>query len=257
MGELSIWAAVAAGALQGLLEWLPVSSSGQLTLLLSRLAGIPVGEAYGLSIASHLGTAASGGLVARRELLDAARLGPWARIVLVPLAAGAPVGLLVSTLLPSLPGDLLNAMIGVLLVATALIVWRLPHRGGRRASDLSTLELAFVGVLQGLAALPGLSRSAVTLAGLLYLGLDPAEAARASIAMGTAATGAYAVYELTSGTLQVSPALAAMLASSFAFGLLGALILLSVADRLRDSAAAFAALVGLLALASGVPAIVK
>ena len=256
---VSAWDALLLGALQGVLEWLPVSSSGQLALAMTGLLGLSGSSAYSLSIASHLGTAASGALLVRREIMEALRRGGrWLRVALVPLVAGAPVALLVEKLVPGLPGDMFNLLIGLLLIVTTILVLFTGGRrvGARTVDALSTGELALVGLLQGAAALPGLSRSATTVAALLLLGLQPLDAVRASLVMGVAATGAAAVYSLPQALHQLQPAATlAMLAGSLAAGLVSGSAMLTVAARYNRSIAAFTLLVALLALASALPAL--
>ncbi len=245
------------GLLQGLLEWLPVSSSGQLALILTQLLGLTPAAAYRLSIASHLGTALSGAIALREEVYNSLRGGPWLRIALVPLLFGAPIALAVDKLVSKAPGDLFNLAIGLLLLLTASLVayggrW---GRGGRDAYSLKLWELALLGVLQGLAALPGLSRSAVTIAALLILGLTPHEAVKASFAMGTAATGAMALYELAQGVEASSTALLSMLTAALLAGLLSINIMIYLSRRYNRQIAVFTAIIAILAIISGLPAL--
>ncbi len=255
-GEISLVGALLLGTLQGIFEWLPISSSGQLALLLSGILGLDTLQAYRLSIASHLGTALSGAVLAREELLDAARLGPWLRVVAVPLVAGAPIGLAVDRLLAGVPGDGINMIIGILLAITAVIVWGAKNTGHREATSLTTAELVLVGVAQGLAALPGLSRSATTIAVLLTLRLSPVEAVRASIAMGTVATAAAGLYQLAAHPhILPLPQTTAMLAASLATGLLSGTLMISLARRYNKQIAGFTAIIAALAILSALPAI--
>lgn len=236
-----------------------MSSSGQLSLALTLILGLQPGEAYRLSIASHLGTAGSGAIVAWREIADALRGGPWLRVALIPLLAGAPVAVLIEHEVTGLSGDAFNILIGVLLLATSIILLAQPRAkpsaGARRPEDLTARELLLVGVLQGLAALPGLSRSAITIAGLLLLGLDPEGAVRASIAMGTAATAAAALYEILSAGPAPPGPLAAMLLTSLVAGLASAGAMIGLARRLRDRLAIFTLVIAVLAIISGLPLI--
>jgi len=255
---LTLWEAVLLGALQGILEWLPVSSSGQLSLLLSTLLGLPSGEAYRLGIASHLGTALSGAIAVREPVRNALHLGPWLRVMLVPLVAGAPVALAIDKLISGIPGDLLNLLIGVLLLATAATLLKTAGAGGgRSATSLTTRELVLIGVLQGLAALPGLSRSATTIAGLLLLHLDPYEAVKASIAMGTAATGAMALYELAQGVGQPLMVVVSVMVTSLLTGLASAMFMLGLAQKYRKQIIIFIIIISILAIASALPALTK
>ncbi len=253
---MSLWDAIAAGLLQGLLEWLPVSSSGQVSLYYSLLVGVSPLVAYKLGMASHLGTALSGAIVLRRELASALRGGPWFRVAVVPTLAALPVGWLVSQSVEDVNGDVLNALIGLMLLATAGLL-SLPARGSRRVGDLGLRHLAAVGLLEGLAALPGLSRSGVTMAALLYMGLNPVDAVRASLVMGvpvTMAAGLYYMVESAGGL--VDPVYAIVMGlSSMAAGLLSAYFMLAIAGRLRDRIRVFLAVMGFLILAYYTPAL--
>ncbi len=254
---MSLWDAIAAGLLQGLLEWLPVSSSGQVSLYYSLLVGVSPIVAYKLGMASHLGTALSGVIVLRRELASALRGGPWFRVVVVPTLAALPVGWLVSQSVEDVNGDVLNALIGLMLLATAGLL-SLSTRGSRRVGDLEPHHLVAVGLLEGLAAVPGLSRSGVTMAALLYMGLNPVDAVRASLVMGVPVTMAAGLYYMveSAGNI-VDPVYAiAMGLSSMIAGLLSAYFMLAVANRLRDRIRMFLAVMGLLILAYYTPALI-
>jgi len=253
--ELTLLEAAIIGALQGLFEWLPISSSGQLALILTLALGLDPARAYSLSISAHAGTALSGALITRREILDALHGGPWARIIIVPLAAGTPVALTVDKLLAGVPGDAFNLLIGLLLLATTIILLTTPATAGTRTPETLTLrELALVGVLQGLAALPGLSRSAITLAALLALHLKPLDAVRTSIAIGTAATGAAGLYKiLTTGGLGDPATALTITLASFTTGLLSAGLMIGLARRYNQQIAIFTLIIAIIAILSGLP----
>ncbi|MCE4627969.1 MAG: undecaprenyl-diphosphate phosphatase [Desulfurococcales archaeon] len=255
---LTLWEAVLIGALQGILEWLPVSSSGQVSLLLTSLLGLNPAMSYRLSVTTHIGTAASGAILVKDELLDALRLGPWLRVALVPLLAGAPVALAIERVVTGLSGDIFNLLIAILLVITGLVTARAgrsSHFAWRPATSLSTLDLAIIGLLQGLAALPGLSRSAVTIAGLLLLRVPPDDAVRASILMGAAATGAMGLYEALQAQALPHSLLAAALASSLLAGALSAAAMLRIADKYKHEIAVFTIIIAVLAALSALPAV--
>lgn len=256
---LTVWEAVLVGALQGILEWLPVSSSGQVSLVLSSLLGLNPAMSYRLSMTTHIGTAISGALVVRNEVADALQLGPWLRVALIPLISGAPVALAIERVVTGLSGDVFNLLIAVLLVITGLITARAGRRGlninWRPATSLSTPELVLIGLLQGLAALPGLSRSAVTITGLLMLRVPPDDAVRASILMGATATGAMGIYEAFNAHVLPFTLLLAALASSLLMGILGAAAMLRIAEKYRQEIAVFTIIVAILAALSALPAV--
>ncbi len=244
------------GSLQGLLEWLPISSSGQLSLILTQILGISPATAYRLSMASHLGTGLSGAVILRRELLRALRDLKLLEIIILPVIVGAPIALLLEKQITNIQGDFFNLMIGTLLILTAFIIYKARSSGGRKLEDLTLADLIILGTAQGLAALPGLSRSGITIAVLLLRNVDPIDAVKASFLTGIAATGAAALYELISYNFEywnMAMAAALMLASLFT-GLLSAKSMLVLAQKYNREITIFAAIIGFLAILSAIPA---
>ncbi|MCE4605511.1 MAG: undecaprenyl-diphosphate phosphatase [Desulfurococcales archaeon] len=250
------WIIIAA-ILQGVLEWLPVSSSGQVSLYYIHIAGLSPGEAYRASVALHLGTALGAIAALRGEVLDAALRGPWLRVALIPMLAGAPVGLAVMNSVEGAPGDTVNVLIGVGLIVTGFLV-RAKGSGGRSVEELGATELAAIGILQGLAAIPGLSRSAVTIAGLLAVGLRPGDAVRASIVMGIPVTMAAGFYEAARGGLSLSlPEAVLGLAVAGLAGALSAGAMVGLARRVGWSLSLFLIMLGILVLAPYAPLVLN
>ena len=249
---------ILAGVLQGVLEWLPVSSSGQSSLYYMHVLGLDPGEAYRLGMASHLGTAIGAVLLVRREIMDALRGGPWLRVVLVPTLVAAPIGFTIIRVLAGVPGDYMNVLIGAGLVATGLLLAKV---GGRarpvEPGELTIGKLAVVGVLEGLAAIPGLSRSAVTVSGLLLAGLDPGRAVRASILLGIPVTGAAGLYEILRGGETGFGVVAVIVAVSMVTGIISASAIIKIADRLSSRLPIFLIVFGLLILLLEAPLILN
>ena len=173
------------GALQGLTEFLPVSSSGHLALaeILFDL------EEAGLSVnvLLHAGTLLATLLVLRREVQVTARDGVKAllrpsrfvateggRNALVILLASLPtaaIGLLLRSRVEAWTHSPIVVGLGFLLTTLLLLSTRWIPKGERDVPTWSGALL--VGVLQGLAVLPGVSRSGTTIVGLLGLGVKP------------------------------------------------------------------------------------
>ncbi len=247
---------ILAGVLQGVLEWLPVSSSGQSSLYYMYVLGLDPGEAYRLGMASHLGTAIGAVLLVRREIMDALRGGPWLRVVLVPTMVAAPIGFTIINMITGMPGDYMNALIGAGLVATGMLLAKVGrHTRPVEPGNLTLGKLAVVGVLEGLAAIPGLSRSAVTVAGLLLAGLDPGRAVRASILLGIPVTGAAGLYEILRGGETSIDVVAVIVIVSMVAGLLSASAIIRIADMLSSRLPVFLIVFGLLILLLEAPLI--
>lgn len=226
--------AVLAGILQGVLEWLPVSSEGQVAILLSAVVGVPVEAAVRLSLVLHVGTGLAALLYYRDEvrplLREAAtwtRQGAWspdhadATFLVVATAATAIVGVAALAALAqavtTLTGGAFVLAVGVLLVLTGLFQ-RAAHDvaiPSDRTPDVA--DALLVGVLQGLAILPGVSRSGTTVGGLLLRGHQGPRAFRLSFLLSIPASfGGGALVAYQGGLPAVSPgaAVAAVAASA-------------------------------------------
>jgi undecaprenyl-diphosphatase len=172
------------GLVQGLTEFLPISSSGHLVLV-PELLGIPAPD-LATSAVLHLGTLAAVLLYYRKDLsaLLRFRTDPNARHLLFLLVLGtipaAVAGLTLEGPLEMLfvsPRSVALALMGtgvILLVAAFL------PRGRRRTSQARPWEALLVGVAQAVALVPGISRSGTTIAAGLARRLEGAEAARFS-----------------------------------------------------------------------------
>ena len=183
------------GMVQGLTEWLPVSSSGHLVIF-EHLSGVRPPLFF--NIALHLGTLFAAGWLLREDILRALRATPRAlrtfrdgtadpdeRTVLLVLMASIPtaiIGYSFDTLATGWLGSL--RITGAGLLVTASVLWLSRGRGGTH--DTATVPFtvgAWMGLAQGLAVLPGLSRSGLTIAAGMAAGMRPVAAARLSFLM--------------------------------------------------------------------------
>jgi undecaprenyl-diphosphatase len=227
------------GIVQGLTEFLPVSSSGHLVIVPALLGWTdPFITSLAFSVMLHLGT-----LVA---LLVYFR-SDWLAIVPAGIAAlrersfGTDPNrrlawlLLVSTIPAVIAGPILNDRleaavrtaddVAVALVIGAAILW-LADRVGRKVDGLDkiTFPLAFVfGLAQSIALVPGISRAGITISAGLFAGLTREAAARFSFLMATpiiAGAGLFEARNLLSGDagvpLQAGPLLVGMVAALIA-----------------------------------------
>ena len=178
--------ALVLGAVQGLTEFLPVSSSGHLVVL-QRLLDFSEPPVL-TTVVLHVGTLLATAVVFRRDL---ARLAvsvpaalsrrsasdPDARLLLL-LAAGsvptAALGLLFRDAFERAFSSLFAVGIGFLATASILGATRLARAGasGRTAAAMRLTDALAIGLAQGVAIAPGVSRSGATIAVALLLGLD-------------------------------------------------------------------------------------
>lgn len=206
-GQIDIFSAAVLGALQGLTEFLPVSSSGHVAIgaLLFGLEEPPLA----LSVTLHAGTLLATLLVFWRDvwrlLVDAARGLRRPKELLASPSGRTIAGVFVATL-PTVAialtlRDRVEAwgqrpwIVGLCLLGSAAAV--LSTRRGRHTSDELTLGQAFVvGIAQGLAVLPGLSRSGSTIAAAMLLGMRGPAAFRFSFLLSLPAVLGAVVLEL-------------------------------------------------------------
>ncbi len=222
------------GVLQGFLEWLPLSSEGltSLTLMALGLGGL---EAVNLSIMLHLGTSIAAIIYFHRDLsrdfMGDKRI-LWVLLIATPLTGLTALPLYGVLREASSLGILLQLLIGFSLIFTGLLMRGVKRRGGRRR--LTPWEMAALGVVQGLAVIPGVSRSGITLTYLLFRGLEPSQAFSLSYMLGIP-LGLIAPIGLT--ILGASPSfnsrLLLALVSSFAVALISIDLLLKAARGRR------------------------
>ncbi len=187
--------AVLLGIVQGLTEWLPVSSSGHLVIF-EHLSGVHPPLFF--NIALHIGTLIAAAWLLREDILRALRATPRAlfafrdgtadpdeRTVLLVLLASIPTAIIGYSFDTLATGWLDSLRItGAGLLMTAGVLWFSHGRGGTH--DAATVPLtvgAWMGLVQGLAVLPGISRSGLTIAAGMAAGMRPVAAARLSFLM--------------------------------------------------------------------------
>ena len=200
--------------IQGITEFLPVSSSAH--LLLPKLLFAWQDQGLALDVALHLGTLSAVVLYLRRDLFLLAH-GLWRWLTGRGInAESRVVGWLVLATLPLLPAGLFLAprmgsfrVSGVIATTTILfgiLLWFADRRTAeRQISDLRWFEVVFIGLAQACALVPGTSRSGVTMTAALFLGLDRVAAARFSFLLAIPAIAASAVHQALELNLSAAP----------------------------------------------------
>lgn len=184
----SLVIAIVLGVIQGVFEWLPISSEGNVALALSVLGTSPA-AAVRFALFLHLGTALAATAYYRREIRRLLETLPGWRpsdpfgeqtVELTFLAVATLVSGIVGVgsyvvlvdLASRLAGGAFVAVIGGLLIATGLVQRTASGGSVDRLSTPDLLDAVLVGVGQGLAILPGVSRSGTTVSVLLLRGHD-------------------------------------------------------------------------------------
>jgi undecaprenyl-diphosphatase len=183
--------AVSFGVVQGLTEFLPVSSSAHLVLL-PWLAGWP-DPGLAFDVALHLGTLAALLVYFWRDWLKLAReaLSSPRDSLLLKLAWGTLPAAIVGVAFKHWIETVLRApwIAGMLLAVFGLLLGAGEWYGSRRRDEASVGwgEALLIGAAQALALMPGVSRSGVTMTAALFLGLSSEGAARFSFLLATPA----------------------------------------------------------------------
>lgn len=179
------------GAVQGLTEFLPVSSSGHLELGKAILGdqSIPQ-ESLLFTVVVHFATALSTIVVFRKDIVEIFQgllQFKWNKEfqfslkIVVSMIPAAFIGLFFSDELEAFfSGDIV--LVGFMLIITALLLW-LADRAKNTTKKVSYSNAFVIGVAQAIAILPGISRSGATIATSVLLGIDRAKAARFSFLM--------------------------------------------------------------------------
>ena len=195
-GVLAWWQAAVLGLVEGITEYLPVSSTGHL-ILTSALLGVDRPETKD-ALDAYL-VVVQGGAILAVVLLYWSRVVQMARGLLGRDPAGAR--LLRNVVVAFLPAAVAGALLGKAVKATLFSAWPvlaalavggvwmiwLGRRESRGAADVSAISWRTalgVGLFQVLALWPGTSRSMVTIGGGMLLGLEAVAAAEFSFLLG-------------------------------------------------------------------------
>lgn len=213
--------AILYGAIQGLTEYLPVSSSAHLILLPKFLGERDPGLAFDVFL--HLGTLMATLLYFRNDWLALLRGRlDWRPIAIATIPALA-VGALAHGAVES---TLRGAGVLVFSLSVGGVVLYLADRLSPRARDLGDIRIrdaVWIGVGQCLALIPGVSRSGSTITAGRLLGFDRGSAARFSFLISAPVTGAAVVFEMRKWGELIdgpvgAPALVAGGLAAFVFG---------------------------------------
>jgi len=200
--EFSLWQVLVLAIVQGITEFLPISSDGHLVLVESLLFGGRSGavETLDLTIVLHLGTLGSILVYYRQRvarLLIEDRRVAWL-IVLGTIPAVALV-LVCKLLLDDLFEPILKSTLlaGFMLPVSGIaLLYSLHHAtGSREYRELTATQSLLIGMAQALAILPGLSRSGTTISTGLLLGMSRSAAATYSFLLAIPALAGAGVYE--------------------------------------------------------------
>jgi undecaprenyl-diphosphatase len=241
--------AVLFGIIQGVLEWIPVSSQGNVILVMISLFGYTTEQALNYSIFLHTGTLMAALVYFRKDVARLFRsLGKYRfgyrneenRLTsflifstILTAVVGFPIYLLLRT--TTFAGEVFIGIIGISLIATGLLQKKAKDKGRRKAGNVDQKDTLLTGILQGLSVIPGISRSGITTSCLLIRKYDSQSALKLSFLMGIPAVLAAEIgLNLLGGIPELTTAdMAVSVASAFVAGIISMHVIFGIAKRIK------------------------
>ena len=213
-----------------------------MTATYSLIADRSLSEAVGISLWLHIGTAIAALAAFRTEIRQIVggvissplSPDPVSKFILVATLVSAPIGmalLLGLEEVSEVAGGLTMALVGLLMLVTAGALYRGQRRQIRASEDTGWLDAALAGIAQGFAALPGLSRSGLTLAVLLGRGIDRRDAITLSFLMSIPVSIGAGLYAGIRTSAHTSPEALVALATATVVGYAFIKALIALAER--------------------------
>jgi undecaprenyl-diphosphatase len=208
---MNLWQGLVLGLVQGLTEFLPVSSSGHLVLV-EALTGVHFTDVT-VEVSLHVATVASLLVLYGRRLWEIIRGvfsgdGPSLRYAMLLVIATIPAGL-IGMLFHRQIEEQFHSLVwlGVQFLITGAILWstRAPQGGGKGERAVPSIGAATaIGCAQAFAILPAVSRSGATIAAALRAGLTPTAAAEFSFLMSIPVIAGAGILEGRNAVLNVA-----------------------------------------------------
>lgn len=187
--------AIILGIVQGLTEFLPISSSGHLVLM-QKVFGITEPTLI-FDTSVHLGTLIAVFAVFKDDIIGILKK-PFQKLTWLLLAGTIPtaiIGIVFKDTFEQMFHS--GSTLGLEFIATGVILlWSGVLKSGRKGvKETSYLDAVFIGIMQGAAIMPAISRSGLTISGALFRNLDREFAARFSFLLSIPAILGAAVFQ--------------------------------------------------------------
>ena len=240
---MTFFEAIILGIVQGLTEFLPVSSSGHLELTKAIVGdnSLPE-ESLMLTVLLHAATALSTIVIFRKDIKELLsglfqfknnEEFQYSFKIVLSMIPAAAVGVLFEEEIEQLFGGQI-LLVGVMLLLTGTLLF-LADKAKNTLKDVSTKNAVLIGIAQAIAILPGISRSGATISTSVLLGIDRQKAARFSFLMVLPLILGKMAKDLLSGDLANTEAdtliLVAGFIAAFVSGLLACQWMISLVKR--------------------------
>ena len=197
MQELTFWKILVLAVIQGITEFLPISSDGHLAIAMPLLCGGKQPEnMLGLTIVLHMGTLLSIVIFYWRRIWELLREDRW---TIVTIVIGSIPAAIAGFTLKYYAKDILESTLlaGAMLFVTGsfLLFLRVKPEGQTEYQQLTILQALIIGAFQATAILPGLSRSGSTIASGVGVGMTRRSAATYSFLLAIPAIAGAGVLE--------------------------------------------------------------
>jgi undecaprenyl-diphosphatase len=183
---IDIIQAIILGIIQGLTEFLPVSSSGHIELG-KYFLGFEPEESLLFTVVVHFATALSTVVVFRKDILgiiagiNKKENQKFTLLIITSMIPAAFVGFFFNDFIESLfEGQIV--LIAFLLIVTGLLLF-FADKARKTTKSMGYMDALIIGIAQAIAILPGISRSGATISASVLLKIDRSEAARFSFLM--------------------------------------------------------------------------
>ena len=251
--KITFWDSLILGSIQGVTEFLPISSSGHLVIIQSLLGINQPGNDFEILV--HLGTLGSIFYVFQNDILEILRslkkksTIKFLKLIILGTLPAVLVGLNFKNQIALLFENITNVSFALIFTGTVLVsTYFLKRRDLKNSFGKAFL----IGVFQSIAIIPGISRSGMTISMALLLGLSPKKAAKFSFMLAIPAisgAGILTALDTTNGFSLPYSILFGGLISSFLVGVLSLKILMKL---LKDGKfhffGVYCVLIGLLTL---------
>lgn len=259
---MDLFSAIILGIVQGLVEWLPISSEAMVTLSAKFLFGMDYQEALSISVFLHWGTLIAAIAYFRNELIRMAK-----DLLSKNSNKGLPFFLITTTILSGIiatpllflafsleiPDGFFTVLIGIFLIFIAFLQ---KNQKAGKETKVEIKKAIIPGLAQGFSALPGISRSGITTATLLAEKFPLKDALRLSFLMSIPIVfAAELMLPIIKQDFVVTPEMLAGAAAAAIAGFLSISALLKFAEKADFFRATLS--LGILVLAAGLVLIIN